>query len=103
MFTNLFANALEACADPVRVTVSCRESVLGGRRALRIAVRDNGPGFSAEQRARAFEPFQTTKPTGTGLGMAITKRLVDAHGGAIALGNGAGGAEVVITLPRRQA
>ena len=102
VFTNLFANALEACPDPVRVTVACREAELQGRPALRVSVRDNGPGFPAELRARAFEPFQTTKPTGTGLGLAITKRLVEAHGGAVALGDGPG-TEVVILLPRRRA
>ena len=62
-------------------------------------MRDNGPGFPEEMRRRAFEPFQTTKPTGTGLGMAISRRIVEAHGGEVALGDGPGG-EVVITLPR---
>ena len=102
VFTNLFANALEACPDPVRVTVACREAELHGRPALRVSVRDNGPGFPAELRPRAFEPFQTTKPTGTGLGLAITRRLVEAHGGEVALGDGPG-AEVVLILPRRRA
>lgn len=47
-------------------------------------------------------PFRTTKPAGTGLGMAITKPIVEAHGGEIAVGDGPG-AEVVITLPGRKA
>ncbi len=103
VFTNLLANALEACPDPVRVVVSCRDARLGGRPAVTVCVRDNGPGFSDEQRRRAFEPFQTTKPTGTGLGMAIAKRVVEAHGGCIALAETTGrGAEVVITLPRQK-
>jgi signal transduction histidine kinase len=102
VFLNLFANALEACPGPVRVTVACREVELGGRPALRVAVRDNGPGFPEEQRRHLFEPFCTTKPRGTGLGMAITRRIVEAHGGEIAVGDGPG-AEVVITLPGRQA
>lgn len=83
VFTNLFANALEACPDPARLTVTCQEALLGGRTALRVGVRDNGPGFPEELRGRAFEPFQTTKPSGTGLGMAITKRIVEAHGGEV--------------------
>jgi PAS domain S-box-containing protein len=102
VFTNLFTNALEACPDPVRVAVSCRDSLLGERPALQISVRDNGPGFPEGQRRRPFEPFQTTKPTGTGLGLAITNRLVEAHGGEVALGEEPG-AEVVLTLPRRRA
>jgi signal transduction histidine kinase len=101
VFWNLFANALDASPDPVRVTVACGETTLDGRPAVRVAVRDNGPGFSAEQRGRAFEPFQTTKPAGTGLGLPISQRLVEAHGGRITLGDAAGGgAEVVLVLPR---
>jgi signal transduction histidine kinase len=64
-------------------------------------VRDNGPGLNAEQRQRIFDPFFTTKTKGTGLGMAIAKRIVEAHGGEIAVGEGtARGAEILITLPR---
>lgn len=103
VFTNLFANALEACSAPVQVTITCVEAELGGRPALRLCVRDNGPGFPQERLRRAFEPFQTTKPTGTGLGMAIVKRIIEAHEGTITLGNrDQGGAEVQITLPREQ-
>ena len=72
-----------------------------GQPALRIAVRDQGPGLSPEQRQRIFEPFFTTKTKGTGLGMAITRRIVEAHRGRIAVGEGGGpGAEILITLPR---
>ena len=72
-----------------------------GQPGLRVAVRDNGPGLTPEQRQRIFEPFFTTKTKGTGLGMAIAKRIVEAHGGQIAVGAGAGpGAEILITLPR---
>ena len=48
---------------------------------LLLTVRDNGPGLSAEQRQKIFEPFYTTKTKGTGLGMAIVKRIMDAHDG----------------------
>jgi signal transduction histidine kinase len=101
VFLNLFANALDACTDPVVVRVTCSEAELGGRPALRVSVRDNGPGFPQEHKARLFEPFLTTKPTGTGLGMAICRRLIEAHGGTIEAGAGPG-AEVVITLPRER-
>jgi signal transduction histidine kinase len=62
-----------------------------------------GPGFAAEQRARLFEPFYTTKVRGTGLGLAFCKRIVDAHGGTIEPADDPGpGAAIVITLPRRR-
>jgi C4-dicarboxylate-specific signal transduction histidine kinase len=71
VFRNILENALAACSDPVEIVVSCSESSLEGQSALRIAVRDNGPGLNPEQRQRIFEPFFTTKTKGTGLGMAI--------------------------------
>ena len=64
-------------------------------------MRDNGPGLSSEQRRRIFEPFFTTKTKGTGLGMAIAQRIVEAHGGQIAVGTPPGrGAEIQLLLPR---
>jgi PAS domain S-box-containing protein len=101
VFRNILENALAACRDPVRVTVRCKDVELEGRPALRVSVRDNGPGLTAEQRQRIFEPFFTTKTKGTGLGMAIARRIVEAHGGQIAVGpEGLPGAEILITLPR---
>jgi PAS domain S-box-containing protein len=110
VFRNIFDNSLAACPDPVRISIRCTASKLAGHAALRILVRDNGPGLSPEQARRIFEPFYTTKTKGTGLGMAIAKRIVEAHAGRIAVGACAGagspdhapgqGAEIVITLPR---
>jgi PAS domain S-box-containing protein len=103
VFRNLLDNALAAAPDPVRVLVRGAEARLGDRPALRVAVRDSGPGLSAEQRRRLFEPFYTTKTRGTGLGMAIARRIVEAHGGQIIVADDPSpGAEIVITLPRRQ-
>jgi signal transduction histidine kinase len=66
-----------------------------------ISVRDEGPGIPPDVRSRVFEPFYTTKTKGTGLGMAIAKRIVDEHGGSISIGDArSGGAEILITLPR---
>ncbi|HEY7426854.1 MAG TPA: response regulator, partial [Gemmataceae bacterium] len=64
VFRNILENALAACQDPVEITVACSAAWLDGRPALRIAVRDNGPGLTAEQRQRIFEPFFTTKTKG---------------------------------------
>jgi PAS domain S-box-containing protein len=101
VFRNLFENSLAACRDPVEIDIECAETTFNGRGAIGIRVRDNGPGFSLEQRKRVFQPFFTTKRQGTGLGMAIAKRIVEAHGGHIALGENRGpGAEITITLPR---
>jgi len=101
VFRNILENALAACSDPVEILVSCSESQMGDQSALRIAVRDNGPGLNPEQRQRIFEPFFTTKTKGTGLGMAIAQRIVEAHGGQIAVGDPLGpGAEIQLLLPR---
>jgi signal transduction histidine kinase len=101
VFRNLFENALAACPEPARVEVNCAAASLDGRPALQLRVRDNGPGLSPEQRQKVFAPFYTTKKKGTGLGMAIAKRIVEAHGGELTIGDGAApGAEFIITLPR---
>lgn len=101
VFRNIFENALAACTDPVDITVFCFAAQLEGQPALRIAVRDKGPGLNPEQRQRIFEPFFTTKTKGTGLGMAIAQRIVEAHGGQITVGTPPDrGAEIQLLLPR---
>jgi two-component system, LuxR family, sensor kinase FixL len=103
VFRNILENALAACPDPVVIEVACTPAEIDGRAAIRVAVRDNGPGLGPEERQRIFEPFFTTKTKGTGLGMAICRRIVEAHGGRIAVGDSPGpGAEILITLPRRE-
>jgi PAS domain S-box-containing protein len=104
VFRNIFDNALAACKGPLEVLVRARPSRLDGAPAVQVEVCDNGPGLGPEQRRRIFEPFFTTKTKGTGLGMAIARRIVEAHGGQIAVGPGHAlgptGAEIDITLPR---
>lgn len=99
VFRNLFENSLAACEDPVRIQVTCSPSP--DQNSLIITVEDNGPGLSDEQREKVFVPFFTTKSTGTGLGMAIVQRIVEAHGGTISVGQAAtSGACFVIELPK---
>jgi PAS domain S-box-containing protein len=100
VFRNVLENSLAACADPLIIQIDCREVQWNGRPAMAIHVRDNGPGLAPNVRERVFEPFVTTKTKGTGLGMAIARRIVDAHGGHIALGDSGPGAEFIITLPK---
>ncbi|WMW80686.1 ATP-binding protein [Undibacterium cyanobacteriorum] len=70
------------------------------RVAIRLSVIDNGPGFSTKILARAFEPYATSKPKGTGLGLAMVKKIVDEHGGKIDIQNrtDTNGAKVSILL-----
>ncbi|HEX7010496.1 MAG TPA: ATP-binding protein [Phycisphaeraceae bacterium] len=85
---NLVRNAVDAmAASPRRVlTLSAdREEA-----AVILEVRDTGPGIAHPDIDRIFNPFFTTRSTGTGLGLAIVHRIVDAHGGAIAVHNDAG-------------
>lgn len=100
VFRNLFENSLAACTDPVTISIVCESVEAGARPAVRISVRDTGPGLTPEQRRHVFEAFFTTKRSGTGLGMAIVRRIVEAHGGTISVAeSSAPGAEFVILLP----
>ena len=101
VFRNILDNALAAAHDPVVIDVEWAETNAAGQPAVGIVIRDNGPGLTPEQRCNLFEPFYTTKTQGTGLGMAIAKRIIDAHEGVIAAGtDNGGGATILITLPR---
>jgi signal transduction histidine kinase len=100
-FSNLLRNALEACAGsstvPRIVVHSERDSV---QKAWRIAVNDNGPGVADANRERVFQPFFTLKRNGTGLGLALVRKIVVFHNGRIVIGAlPAGGASFVVTLP----
>lgn len=99
VFRNIFENSLAACTDPVQIDVSWKPTVLQEHPAWQFSIRDNGPGMAAEQRQKIFEPFFTTKPNGTGLGMAISKRIIDEHDGLISVNQACTrGTEIVITL-----
>ena len=84
-----------------RIELRCTEGAIDNQPAVHVVVCDNGPGLNPEQKQKIFDPFFTTKTKGTGLGMAIAKRLVEAHGGVIAVGPAVnGGAEIELVIPR---
>jgi nitrogen fixation/metabolism regulation signal transduction histidine kinase len=99
---NLVQNALDAIAERpegcVRLRTEIARTEQGELRAVRLQVLDNGPGFPDKVLKRAFEPYVTTKTRGTGLGLAVVKKIADEHGARIRLANltytGPGGAEV---------
>jgi nitrogen fixation/metabolism regulation signal transduction histidine kinase len=85
---NLIQNAqdaLEGSGKANKPEIEVRTEMVGDR--VQIAVRDNGPGFPEEMMTRIFEPYVTTKPRGTGLGLAVVKKIVDEHHGSIAIEN----------------
>jgi len=88
---NLVQNALDAVADRadgrVEVVTSVVRSETGDLRAVRLAVLDNGPGFAEKVLKRAFEPYVTTKAKGTGLGLAVVRKIADEHGARVVLAN----------------
>jgi PAS domain S-box-containing protein len=101
VFRNLFENALAAGRPPVEIVIEAAEASLRGAPALRVTLSDNGPGLDPATRERLFEPFFTTKTKGTGLGLPIARRIVEAHGGTLdALDRPPPGAAFVLTLPR---
>ena len=93
---NLLTNAYEAMPEGGTVSFSVRET--GGRLEIRVA--DSGIGMDEETAARVFEPFFTRKARGIGLGLAVTKRIVDSHGGTISVVTSPGGGSTfTVDLP----
>lgn len=95
--SNLVNNSLQAM--PEHAVLELRTE-LSGTGEIVLRLRDNGPGISAEARARIFDPFFTTRPGGTGLGLAVVQATLRAHHGSVHLETpAAGGCEFVLRLP----
>jgi signal transduction histidine kinase len=95
-FLNIILNARQAIAGKGRVRVSLSSS----DRHYLIRVADTGAGIAEKDLSRIFEPFFTTKTYGSGLGLSIAKKVIENHGGRIAIKSATGsGTEIMITLP----
>ena len=98
----LVGNALRYCSGGSgSITLSVRDSGFGSRVELHVA--DDGPGIGAEDVAHIFEPFFTTRSAGTGLGLTLSRKLIELHGGRLWVESEVGeGSTFRFTLPVRQ-
>jgi PAS domain S-box-containing protein len=95
---NLLQNAQDALSETAAPSIMLATEAAD--RTVRLTVTDNGCGFPEHMIKRAFEPYVTTKPKGTGLGLVIVKKIVEEHGGEVAISNVTPrGARVTIALP----
>ncbi len=101
VLTNLFTNAVQAMPGGGRLTIDINavDQNRQGRKVV-MAVTDTGPGIPPDVQRRIFEPFFTTKTKGTGLGLAVARRIIEEHGGAIRVESEAGrGTSFFVELP----
>ncbi|MBM3472808.1 MAG: tetratricopeptide repeat protein [Armatimonadetes bacterium] len=109
LFRNLTVNAFEAlpnggmlrvAAEAIRLEQTAPSSSI--RRGVRVVFEDTGPGMSAEEMRRAFDPGYTTKATGSGYGLVVVSQVVREHAGTVGLARAEmGGTRVVVELPER--
>ena len=98
LVVNLMKNALEATHNVPEPGICVRSRRLDDR--VEFCIEDNGPGFPVQLQERLFEPYATTKSKGTGLGLAVVKKIVDEHHGTISIESAeSGGARVCVSLP----
>lgn len=95
---NLLQNAEDALTDAENPRIVVRTEPLAG--GMCVTISDNGSGFPHELMLRVFEPYVTTKPKGTGLGLVIVKKIIEEHGGSVEISNIVPhGARVTLTFP----
>ncbi len=97
--TNLIRNAIDAVEDGGRIAVTARNA---GERMVKITVEDDGPGVPENLLESLFKPFVTSKGDGTGLGLALARKIAEEHGGSLEVENGSalGGARFTTRLRR---
>jgi len=100
VFVNLFINALQAMPEGGMLRISADRLTHGGRSGVLITVQDTGKGIPEEYRERLFEMFFSTKPSGSGVGLAVSSKIIAQHDGALWMESPEGmGALVNIFLP----
>ena len=98
VLVNLMKNAQEAMETTAAPRISVTTALRGSQ--VSLCIEDNGPGFPEHLRGRLFEPYVTSKPRGTGLGLPVVKKIVEEHHGSIAVDNPeTGGARICVSLP----
>ena len=95
---NLLNNGADAMGNTGTLKVRLRETNSGAE----IEVEDNGPGIPKEVQSRLFDPFFTTKTEGTGLGLSVSRRIIEAHGGTIQFTTKPSGTTFTVFLPKRR-
>ncbi len=100
---NLVLNGLQAIPRDGTVSVRASTEEIDGATHVCVDVIDDGHGIPANVRDTIFEPFFTTKPSGTGLGLAVVKRVVEAHGGDLDVDSNVAGTRFRVTLPAARA
>ncbi len=99
VLVNLLRNSLDAMASTENPKITVRAARNGGDHIV-VSVADNGPGFDPEIEANLFQPFNTSKPDGMGIGLSVCRTIVESHGGTISAANNEGaGVTFRITLP----
>ena len=97
MLLNVLVNAIQASAGQGRILIT---TTAPSRNTVSVRVRDDGCGIPEAVRERIFDPFFSTKPTGTGLGMAIARRIIEDHHGRIEVDSTEGeGSAITLILP----
>jgi signal transduction histidine kinase len=97
VLVNLVLNALDALPQGGKITIELRKPADG---PVEVRVRDTGAGIAADVLPRMFQPFVSGKETGVGLGLVVSRRIIEDHGGVLVGSNHAdGGAEFLFTLP----
>lgn len=100
VMNNLLTNAIEACSVRLEGQGCIEVSLIDRGDAVLLSVADNGPGVSEAMKSKLFSPFESGKPSGVGIGLALSKRIAAAHGGDLFLEAGGAGATFTLTLPK---
>lgn len=102
--SNVVQNALQASSADGLVTITASSDIVHGAPGVKIQIADQGHGMDEETRRRAGDPFFSTRPSGTGLGLPIASRIAEAHGGDIAVESSPGdGTTVTVRIPTKRA